>query len=194
QRRRPARRTGLIKRVHHRSSRTVIARRSRSNPGPPPPYDHGLLRRFAPRNDDRDPLSKPHCSQLTKLLDAPDVEIALLIIIARDEGILVAALGMNVFLGHQEWRLHESALRLAMERAVELVDRLPRLQFDRLADGDRLILIALADAIVGRAIPVGPDQLRLVCLDAAGAQHRHGEIPVVVADRSRVDWQPEALN
>src|SRR5580658_9055771 len=129
-----------------------------------------------------------------RLLHAPDFEIVLLVVVAGDEGVLVAAFGVNVGLGDQERRLHESAWRLVMEGAVELVDRLPRLQFDRLADRHHLILIALADAVVGRTIAIGRDELHLGGIDAARAQDRHGEIPVVVADRSRVEGNSEALN
>src|SRR5208337_2483780 len=129
-----------------------------------------------------------------RLLNGPDFEIVLLVIIAGDEGVLVAALGVNVLLGDEERWLHETARRLTVERTVQLVDRLPRLQFDRLRHRHCLILIALADAVIGRPISVGGDQLRLSRIDAARAQDGDGEIPIVVADRSRIEGKPEALD
>src|SRR5271166_6015492 len=129
-----------------------------------------------------------------RLLDAPDFEIMLLVVVAGDERVLIAALRVNVLFGDQKRRLHESARGLVVEGSVQLVDRLPRLQFDWLRNGHGLILIALADAVIGRAIPVGGDQLRLGRIDTSRTQDGDGEVPIVVADRSRVYGKSEALN
>ena len=75
-------------------------------------------------------------------------EIVLLIIVAGDECVLVAALGVNVLLGDKEGRLHEGAWRLVVEGAVQFIDRLPGLEFDLLRDRHDLILVAFADAII----------------------------------------------
>src|SRR6516162_3599672 len=58
------------------------------------------------------------------LLNAPDLEIVLLIVVAWNERVLVTALGVDVFLGHEERRLYEAARRFVVESAVQLVDRL----------------------------------------------------------------------
>src|SRR5262245_19440013 len=81
-----------------------------------------------------------------------------------------------------------------MEGAVELVDRLISLEFDRLGDRHRLILIALTDAVVGRPVAVVRDQYHLAWIDAAAAQDRNREVPVVVADRCGVKRKTEALD
>ena len=56
---------------------------------------------------------------------------------------------------------------LAVERAVQFVDRLIGLQLDRLGHRDHLVLVALADAVIGRAVAVGRDELDLARIDAA---------------------------
>src|SRR5277367_7063313 len=98
---------------------------------------------------------------------APDFQIVFLVVVAGDESVLVAPLGMNVLFRHQERRLHEAARGRAMKGAIELVDRLVGLKLDRLGNGDFLVLAALANAIVGRAVAVGADQLDLTWVDAA---------------------------
>src|SRR5271167_773498 len=102
----------------------------------------------------------------SKLLHTPDFEIVLLVVVAGDEGVLVAAFRVDVLLGDLEWRLHEPARQFAVKRAIEFIDRLPRLQLDWLADRHHLILIALADTIVGGTIPIGADQFRLTGIDS----------------------------
>ena len=111
QRRRLAFRTGFISKIHDRSFRTLSSIDWMATMSPGGSVPPGMPQSYLTR---------------------PDFEIVLLIVVAGDEGVLVAALGMNVFLGDKERRLDEPARRLAVERAVELVDRLPCLQFDRL--------------------------------------------------------------
>src|SRR5262249_11657953 len=83
------------------------------------------------------------------LFHAPEREVVVLVVVAGDEGVLVAALGMDVVLGNEERRLHEAAGLFAVEGAVQFVNRLVGLQLDRFRDGDRLILAALPDAVIG---------------------------------------------
>ncbi len=58
---------------------------------------------------------------------APDFEIVFLVVIAWDERVLIAAFAVNVGGRHQERRLHKTARRLLVERAIEFIDRLIRL-------------------------------------------------------------------
>ena len=69
------------------------------------------------------PTIWPHRS-LQRLLHAPDVEVMLLVVVARDEDVLVAALGMDVVLGHQIGRLDEAARRRVVEGAVSISTKL----------------------------------------------------------------------
>ena len=128
------------------------------------------------------------------LVHAPDLEVVLLVVVAGDERVLVATFGLDVVLGDQERRLNETARLIAVEGAVQFVDGLPGLEFDRLGHSYCLVLIALADAVIRRAVAVGADELDLIRGHAAGAQNRNGKVPVVIANGRPIEWQAEALD
>src|SRR5262245_30438521 len=125
-----------------------------------------------------------------RLLYAPDGKIVILVVVAGDEGVLVAALGVDVVLGDQKRWLHEAARLLAVEGAVQFVDGLIGLQLNRLGDGDGLVLAAFADAVIGRAVAVGGHELHLLRIDAAAPEDGNGKVPVVVADGRGVERGP----
>src|SRR5437867_2687111 len=89
----------------------------------------------------------------------PELEVVILVVVAGDESVLIAPFGMDVVLGDEERRLHEAARRLVVEGPIELVDCLIGLELDRFRHRDHLVLPALADAVIGRAVAVGGDEL-----------------------------------
>src|SRR4051812_45173876 len=97
----------------------------------------------------------------------------ILIVIAGDEGVLVATLRMYVVFGDQKRRLHETARLLVVECPVELVDGLIGLKLDRFRNRNHLVLAAFADAVISGTISIGGYQFDLIGIDAAAAQNRN---------------------
>src|SRR4051795_2152961 len=128
------------------------------------------------------------------LLHAPHRQVPVGEAVARDELVLVAALGVHVLRRDQVGCLVPARGRLAVEGAVELVDRLVALLRVRLAHRDQLVLIAGADALVGRAVAVGRDQDDLLRVDAARPERGDLKVGRVVGDRGDVERRAVLLH
>jgi hypothetical protein len=89
----------------------------------------------------------------------------------------------GAFLSHQRGRGDVARARLALDRAVQLVDQLPALQVERLGDRDRLVLTG-ADALEGgfRSI-AGRPAFGPSPGDAGRGKRRAHEVEIDVVDR-----------
>src|SRR4051794_17995913 len=128
------------------------------------------------------------------LLHAPHRQVPFGEAVARDELVLVPALGVHVLRRDQVGCLVPARGRLAVEGAVELVDRLVALLRVRLAHRDRLVLVAGPDALVGGAVAVGGDEDDLFRVDAARPQCWDLEVGRVVGDRGDVERRAVLLH
>ena len=62
---------------------------------------------------------------------APKLQVMLLVVVARNEGVLVAAFCVHILGRYEIWRLHKAARVLFLKGAVKLVDRLVALHLIR---------------------------------------------------------------
>ena len=120
-------------------------------------------------------------------LNSQDFEVVLLVVVARNERVLVASFGMNVLLGDEERRLDEAARRVVMRKrgstrrplarpAIRSAPTRSPPDTGRPCGCDRR----------PKRLPSAPISFTWSGLDAAKAQHRNRKVPIVVADRGGV--------